>query len=203
MSSIPSLENLVHELTRLPGIGEKTAQRLAYYILRSRPDFTSRLADALKSVEEKIQYCTDCFAYTEQAQCRICGDGMRSHETLCVVEEPFDILKVEGAGSYRGRYHVLHGALSPLEGIGPDELKINELVARITASAESDKPIREVILALDADLEGDTTSLYLSKLLSNKGIRVTRLAYGMPFGSDLDYIDPRTLGRAIENRVEL
>lgn len=198
MSSIPSLDSLVHELTRLPGIGEKTAQRLAYYILRSRPDYTGRLAHALKAVEEKIQFCSDCFSYTEQATCRICSDSMRSHDTICVVEEPFDILKVESAGSYRGRYHVLHGALSPLEGISPDNLKIEELLTRITAH-----PVREVILALDADLEGDTTSLYISKLLANKGIRVTRLAYGMPFGSDLDYIDPRTLGRALENRVEL
>lgn len=203
---IKSLELLVHELTKLPGIGEKTAQRLAFFILRQGTNYSSRLRHALEEVETKICLCHSCFSYTDNADlCSICQSADRDRSSLCVVEKPLDIMKVEHASVFRGRYHVLHGAISPLEGIHPEDLKIVELVDRVkNAKTDDGQPeIREIILALDADLEGDSTALYLQKILSGSGVRLTRLAHGVPFGSDIDYIDRRTLGRALENRVEL
>lgn len=200
---IPSLDLLVHELTKLPGIGEKTAQRLAYYILRSGETYSKSLSYALLQVQQRIHFCPQCFAYTEQESlCETCESSDRDHQSLCVVEGPSDIFRIETANAFRGLYHVLHGSISPLEGIRPEDLKIKELLERIDAS-QKETPIKEVIFALNADLEGDTTSLYLAKQLANKGVRLTRIAYGVPFGSDIDYIDRRTLGRALENRVEL
>lgn len=201
---IPSLNSLVHELSRLPGVGPKTAQRLAYHILRSPNDFVQSLRDALKNVKEKIHECPVCYSFTEEEiSCHYCADPNRSRETLCVVEDPIDIERIESSGVFKGRYHVLHGAIAPLDGIGPEDLKIQALLERLDPSDENPNGIKEVILALDADLEGDTTVLYLAKILKDKGIRASRIAHGVPIGGDIDYIDFRTLGRAIENRVQV
>lgn len=204
MFKIGSLEKLIHELNRLPGVGPKTAQRLAYYILRT-PDFSEKLQDALKLVQENVHLCSQCFSYTDEPDlCRYCSDPHRRDDLLCVVEEPSDILRVESSGVFRGRYHVLHGAISPLDHIGPQDLRIRELMERIDAGLDGPSPkINEVILALDPDLEGDTTVLYLAKALADKQVKITRIASGVPLGSDIDYVDDRTLGRALENRVEL
>jgi recombination protein RecR len=202
MLRISSLEKLVHQLNRLPGIGPKTAQRLAYQILRE-PELSIGLQEALLAVRETVHLCETCFSYTDEpVNCRYCADMARREDLLCVVEEPSDIVRVESSGAFRGRYHVLHGAISPLDGVGPDDLKIRELLKRIDA-AKLSTPMTEVILALDPDLEGDTTVLYLAKILSERGLKVTRIASGVPLGSDIDYVDDRTLGRALENRVEL
>lgn len=199
MLRIGALERLVHQLNRLPGIGPKTAQRLAYQILRE-PDLSTGLQEALIAVRESVHLCSKCFSYTDEPTvCRYCADHSRRDDLLCIVEEPSDIVRVESSGAFRGRYHVLHGAISPLDNIGPDDLKIRELLERI----EAPEKITEVILALDPDLEGDTTVLYLAKVLSARGLKVTRIASGVPLGSDIDYVDDRTLGRALENRVEL
>ncbi|MBN8540497.1 MAG: recombination protein RecR [Deltaproteobacteria bacterium] len=202
MLRISSLERLVHQLNRLPGIGPKTAQRLAYQILRE-PELSTGLQEALVAVRETVHLCDTCFSYTDEPSvCRFCADPNRREDLLCVVEEPSDIVRVESSGAFRGRYHVLHGAISPLDGVGPDDLKIRELLLRID-QAKLTAPMTEVILALDPDLEGDTTVLYLAKILSERGLKVTRIASGVPLGSDIDYVDDRTLGRALENRVEL
>lgn len=202
MLRIGALERLVHQLNRLPGIGPKTAQRLAYQILRE-PDLSTGLQEALIAVRESVHLCSSCFSYTDEPTiCRFCSDPARRDDVLCVVEEPSDIVRVESSGAFRGRYHVLHGAISPLDNIGPDDLKIRELLERIDSSSASSK-ISEIILALDPDLEGDTTVLYLAKILNERGLKVTRIASGVPLGSDIDYVDDRTLGRALENRVEL
>ena len=202
MLRIASLEKLVHQLNRLPGIGPKTAQRLAYQILRE-PELSTGLQEALIAVRETVHLCESCFSYTDEPTvCRFCADSSRKEDVICVVEEPSDIVRVESSGAFRGRYHVLHGAISPLDGIGPDDLKIRELLSRIEESKNS-TPISEVILALDPDLEGDTTVLYLAKILTERGLKATRIASGVPLGSDIDYVDDRTLGRALENRVEL
>lgn len=197
MLKIASLEKLIHELGRLPGVGPKTAQRLAYFVLKSPEDFTRELSTALVEVREKVRQCQTCFNYTDQETCFYCQAAHRSDEILCVVEEPSDIERIESSGAYRGRYHVLHGSLSPLEGIGPRNLRLIELFERITV------PIREVILALDADLEGDTTVLYITKHLQGKGVKISRIAHGIPIGSDIDFIDDRTMSKALENRVDL
>lgn len=204
MLNISALEKLVHELSRLPGIGPKTAQRLAYYILRAQNDYSERLSEALLRVKAEIHDCPRCFNYTDSDLCKYCDDPHRSDESLCVVEEPSDIMRIESSGAFRGRYHVLHGAISPLEGIGPQNLKIQELLGRVNDGLNGDGPvIKEIILALDADLEGDTTILYLAKHLQGKGLKLSRIAHGVPIGSDIDFIDDRTMGRALENRVEL
>lgn len=204
-SRIGSLDFLVHELTKLPGIGEKTALRLAYFILRQGRQYSGQLREALRQVEEQIHPCPQCFAYTDSdGLCHLCNDPTRDNHTLCIVEDPADIMKVETAGVFKGRYHVLQGALAPLEGVGPDDLKIQELSDRIESGLRGETPrIDEIILALDADLEGDTTALYLAKVVQSKSVKLTRIAYGVPFGMDMDFIDKRTLGRALENRVEM
>jgi recombination protein RecR len=199
--NIPSLDLLIHELTRLPGIGEKTAQRLAFFILKRGSEYSEKLQEALQQVNANVHPCPTCFSYTDRPICKICDDLNRDRSLVCVVEEPSDVVRIEGMGSFRGLYHVLEGTISPLEGVGPDDLRIQELQKRIEPSGEQEA-VREVILALDADLEGDTTALYLAKVLP-KSVKLTRLAHGVPFGSDIDYIDSRTLGRAFENRVEL
>lgn len=204
MLKINSLEKLVHELNRLPGIGPKTAQRLAYYILR-KPEFSEQLQGALQQVVTNVRPCTQCFSYTDESDlCRYCTDANRRDDLLCVVEEPSDIARVESSGAFRGRYHVLHGAISPLDNVAPHDLKIRELLDRVDAGLEGVKPkINEIILVLDPDLEGDTTVLYLAKALAGKDVKVTRIASGVPIGSDIDYVDDRTLSRALENRTTL
>jgi recombination protein RecR len=203
-SGLPSLDLLVHELCCLPGIGEKTAQRLAQYILKRREDYPDRLRAALEQVKERVQTCQQCCAYTEEAElCSICQNTKRNPSSICIVEDPSDIFKIEAVNAFNGYYHVLNGSLSPLDGVHPEDLNIEELFQRIEKSLIGDNPVKEVIFALDADLEGDTTALYLSKHLAKYPVRITRIAHGVPFGSDIDFIDRRTLGRAIENRVEL
>lgn len=197
--NIPSLDTLVYELTRLPGIGEKTAQRLAFFILKEGGGYSGRLQTALQEMSQHVHACPECFCYTDQEQCRICASSERDQTVICVVEKPSDVIRLESAAIFRGRYHVLQGTIAPLEGIGPSDIRIQELLERLERHPE----IREVILALDSDLEGDTTALYLSKLLQPKNIRLSRIAHGVPFGSDIDYVDYRTLGHALQNRVEL
>ncbi|WP_413576229.1 recombination mediator RecR [Bdellovibrio sp. HCB290] len=204
MLHITALEKLVHEMSRLPGIGPKTAQRLAYFILKSETEFPERLSEALLRVRAEVHDCPRCYNFTDADLCRYCNDAHRADDALCVVEEPSDIMRIESSGAFRGRYHVLHGAISPLEGIGPKELKIHELIDRVDAGIRGDGPvIKEIILALDADLEGDTTILYLAKQLQGKGLKLSRIAHGVPIGSDIDFIDDRTMNRAMQNRVEL
>lgn len=203
MLHIASLEKLVHELNRLPGIGPKTAQRLAYYILRSKDAYPDKLSEALLRVKAEVHMCPECFSYTDRDICKFCVDPHRQTESICVVEEPSDISRIESSGAFHGKYHVLHGVISPLDGISAKHLKIQELINRIDKSADEGHPITEVILALDADLEGDTTALYLAKIFHSKSIRISRIAHGIPMGSDIDFIDDRTMGRALENRVQL
>ncbi|MBX3020743.1 MAG: recombination mediator RecR [Bdellovibrionales bacterium] len=204
LQKIPSLNQLVHELSRLPGVGPKTAARLAYHILRSPDDFVQALREALKGVKEKIHECPECFSFTEEQDvCHFCKDMMRAQDSICVVEDPADIERIESSGVFRGRYHVLHGAISPLDGISPQDLKIQALLDRLSPGPEGEIRVTEVILALDADLEGDTTVLYLAKILKDMNIKTSRIAHGVPIGGDIDYIDYRTLGRAIENRVQV
>lgn len=204
MLNIPALEKLVHELGRLPGIGPKTAQRLAYHILRAPEGYATSLSETLIRVKAEVHTCQRCFNYTDADVCRYCEDAHRMDDVLCVVEEPSDIMRIESSGAFRGRYHVLHGAISPLEGISPEDLKIRELLDRVGQGLEGNGPaIKEIILALDADLEGDTTILYMIKQLHGKGVKLSRIAHGVPIGSDIDFIDDRTMGRALENRVEL
>jgi recombination protein RecR len=203
MLQIPALEKLVHELSRLPGIGPKTAQRLAYFVLRSKDHYPEKLSDALLRVQTEVHSCPVCFNYTDKDLCRFCEDTHRNDEILCLVEEPSDIFRIESSGAFRGRYHVLHGVISPLDGVTAKDLKIKELLERLHQAEEIGKPIREIIFALDADLEGDTTALYLVKTLQGRNIKISRIAHGIPIGSDIDFIDDRTMGRALENRIQL
>lgn len=201
MIELKSLQRLITEFSKLPGIGEKTAQRLAYFVLKKGEAFSQSLMEAIHDVEKQIHTCEKCFSFTEnESLCDICQSDKRDLSKICVVEEPFDIMKIESSQVFHGQYHVLHGTIAPLEGVQPEHLKIKELMDRIDNSPVK---VLEVIVALDADIEGDTTALYLTKLLHSRGIKASRLAYGVPFGSDIDYIDKRTLGKAIENRVEL
>ncbi len=192
------IDQLIESLTRLPGIGRKTASRLAFHILRSSPIEARELAEAILDVKEKIRLCSVCFNLTDEDPCRICHDERRSTELLCVVENPNDLVAIENTGTFNGRYHVLHGAISPLEGIGPEDLKIKELLERIHK-----EKILEVILATNPTVEGGATSLYLSDLLKPTGKRVTRIAYGIPMGGEIEYSDGMTLSKALEGRREL
>lgn len=204
MLHIPALEKLVHELSRLPGVGPKTAQRLAFYILKSKDSFPEKLSEALLRVQTEVHSCPECFNYTDRELCKFCEDPHRQSDSICLVEEPSDIFRIESSGAFHGRYHVLHGVISPLEGITAKDLKIQELMSKIQSGLDGEGPvIKEVILALDADLEGDTTALYLAKTLQGKGVKLSRIAHGIPIGSDIDFIDDRTMGRALENRIEL
>jgi recombination protein RecR len=198
IQNVPSLDRLVSELAKLPGIGPKTAQRLAYFVLKTSGDYNEALQAALEGVKNSVHECPQCFSYTEEADiCHLCKDSTRRDDLICVVEDPADIIRIDSSGAFRGRYHVLHGAISPLEGITPKDIRLEPLFQRI------ENGVKEVILALDADLEGDTTVLYIAKQLRGKDIKVTRIAHGIPIGGDIDYIDHRTLGRALENRIEL
>jgi recombination protein RecR len=195
---IEALDRLIEELSRLPGLGEKTAQRLAFHILKSKNDMAERLSQALTDVKQQVHTCPKCFNYTDRELCFVCEDPTRDDGTLCVVEDPADILRIESAMYFKGRYHVLQGVLSPLDGIGPDQIRLSELIDRLHT-----EKVSEMILALDADLEGDATALYLTKLIKPLGVRMTRIAHGVPIGGNLDYVDSRTLSRALENRIEL
>jgi len=194
----PPIARLLEELERLPGIGPKSAQRLAYHILRGDDDAAGRLAEAIVDVKRTIRFCERCFNFAEGDLCDICGDPGRDTATICVVEEPRDVVAVERTGEFRGTYHVLQGAISPIDGIGPEQLRVRELVDRLRAG-----DVTEVILATDPDIEGETTALYLSRLIRPLGVRVTRIASGLPVGGDLEYADEVTLGRALEARREM
>jgi len=189
---------LIDALQRLPGIGPKTAQRLTFFLLKRPVDEVRELSEALLAVKERIVYCRVCFNVTDQDPCRICADPSRDARLLCVVEEPNDLLAMERTGEYRGHYHVLLGALSPLDGIGPEDLKVRELLARLDAGGTT-----EVILATNPNVEGEATALYLAKLLRPLGMRVTRIARGLPVGGDLEYADQVTLSKALEGRREM
>lgn len=204
MLHISALEKLVHELSRLPGVGPKTAQRLAYFVLKSKDSYPAQLTEALLRVQAEVHSCTECFNYTDRNVCKYCSDAHRNNELLCLVEEPSDISRIESSGAFRGRYHVLHGVISPLDGISARDLKIAELVQKIDDGISGVRPpVKEIIFAFDADLEGDTTALYLTKILQGKNLKISRIAHGIPMGSDIDFIDDRTMGRALENRIEL
>jgi recombination protein RecR len=189
------VQDLIDELGRLPGIGPKSAQRIAFHILAAEPADVLRLANVMREVKEKVRFCSICGNVAEQEQCRICLDARRDLTVLCVVEEPKDVVAIEKTREFRGRYHVLGGAISPIEGIGPDDLRIRELIARL-----SDGAITEVILATDPNLEGEATATYLARMISPLGVAVSRLASGLPVGGDLEYADEVTLGRAFEGR---
>lgn len=199
-----SVTALIEELARLPGIGPKTAQRLTFYILRSPAEQARRLAEAITQVKESIIQCSTCYNLTETDPCPVCANSQRDRHIICVVEEPLDVLAIEKTGVFKGLYHVLHGALSPIEGIGPRDLRIDELVTRTRANASGDdEPVREVILATNPNYEGDYTAAYISPLITRPELKVTRLARGLPIGGDLEYADEGTLSRALEGRREL
>lgn len=192
------IDHLIEALSKLPGIGKKTASRLAFHILRSSFSEAQELARAVLDVKEKIHLCPICFNLTDEDPCWICQNGRRNQEILCVVEGPNDLIAIENTGTYNGRYHVLHGAISPLEGIGPDELKIKELMGRLQK-----EKIIEVILATNPTVEGGATTLYLTDLIRSLGIKVTRIAYGVPMGGEIEYSDGMTLSKALEGRREV
>jgi recombination protein RecR len=189
---------LIEELHRLPGIGPKSAQRLAYHLLRASREEAQALADAIVDVKERIRLCSLCQNTTDVDPCVICADPAREQTTICVVEEPLDILAIERTRGFRGVYHVLHGSISPMEGVGPEQLKVRELLNRLR-----DGTVTEVIMATNPNLEGEATAMYVSRLLQPLGVRVTRLARGLPMGGDLEYADDLTLARALENRQEV
>jgi recombination protein RecR len=189
------VQDLIDELGKLPGIGPKSAQRIAFHLVQSDPADVQRLADVLLVVREKVRFCQVCFNISEDVQCRICKDPRRDQNFLCIVEEPKDIAAIERTREFRGRYHVLGGAISPIDGIGPDELRIRELMARLT-----DGTVTELILATDPNLEGEATAAFVARLVKPMGLRVTRPASGLPVGGDLEYADEVTLGRAFEGR---
>ena len=190
-----AVQDLIDELGRLPGIGPKSAQRIAFHLLAAEPADVGRLAAALQRVKDEVKFCTTCGNVAEAEQCRICLDPRRDETVICVVEEPKDVVAIERTREFRGRYHVLGGAISPIEGIGPDDLRVRELLQRL-----QDGAIAELILATDPNLEGEATATYLARLIKPMGLRVTRLASGLPVGGDLEYADEVTLGRALAGR---
>lgn len=194
----PPIARLLEELERLPGIGPKSAQRLAYHILRGETDAADRLAAAIVEVKRSIHFCGRCYNFAESEECAICADGGRDRSIICVVEEPRDVVAVERTGEFRGTYHVLQGTISPIDGIGPEQLRVRELIERLGS-----EEVTEVIMATDPDIEGETTALYIARLVKPLGIRVTRIASGLPVGGDLEYADEVTLGRALEARREM
>jgi recombination protein RecR len=199
MSALPPpLARAIHELTKLPGIGEKTATRLAFHLLRTRPQDVASLADALVRLREETRLCSVCLALTADDPCRLCEDPERDATSLCVVERPADLIALERSGQFRGRYHVLHGCLSPLDGVGPEQLRIPELLQRL-----ADGSVREVVIATNPTVEGEATALYLSRLIKPLGVRVTRIAHGLPVGADVEYADSLTLGKALEGRRDM
>jgi recombination protein RecR len=193
-----AIQDLIDELGRLPGVGPKSAQRIAFHVLSADPVDVKRLAMALQRVKEQVRFCTTCFNVAESEQCRICRDPRRHDEAICVVEESKDVVAIEKTGEFRGRYHVLGGAINPLEGIGPDNLRIRELMTRLQSGE-----VKELILATDPNTEGEATATYLAILCKPMGLQVTRLASGLPVGGDLEYADEITLGRAFEGRRQI
>ena len=193
-----TVDRLINEFARLPGIGPKSASRLTFYLLRASGDQALDLAEALQDLKERTRFCSVCYNITEQDPCLICQDDTRDAHFLCVVEEPLDVLAIERSRAFNGRYHVLHGAISPVEGIGPEDLRVEELIKRVQDGAFS-----EIILATNPTLEGESTALYLQRRLADSDIRLTRLARGLPVGGDLEYTDEITLVRALEGREEL
>lgn len=198
MAYTPSLQALIQLLTRLPGIGEKSAARLAFFILRGDQSYASELARAIESVKSQTRFCSRCFALTEQDPCPTCQDERRDRTILCVVEEPADLVAIERSHGFAGVFHVLHGSISPLDGRGPEQLRIRELVARL-----ADEPIREVLVATNPTVEGEATAVYLARLIKPLGVRVSRIAHGIPVGGTLEYADQVTVGRAIEGRRDM
>jgi len=192
------LERLIERLRKLPGVGQKSAQRLAFFILRGDAEEARALAQAIVEVKEKIRLCTICFNITDTDPCLVCADAGRDASSLCVVEEPHNLVSIEKSGQFRGRYHILHGSIAPLRGIGPDDLKIGPLLERLR-----DGTVKEVILATNPNVEGEATAVYLSRLLKPIGVRVTRIALGLPVGSELEYADEVTVGKALEGRREI
>ncbi len=194
----PPLEKLIEQLTRLPGIGQRSASRVALFLLKSQRELAESLAKSLIEVKEQIKFCSICFNLTDEDPCAICRDRTRANGIICIVEGPGDQLAVEEARIFKGRYHVLHGVLSPLDGIGPEDLKISELLERLEKEG-----VNEVIIATNPTAEGEATASYLAKLLSHKGLRVTRIALGVPMGGDLKYMDSMTLQHAIKSRIPI
>ncbi len=192
-----TLNRLIEELSKMPGIGPKSAQRIAFYILRSSKEEAKALSQAILDLKEKIIHCSICNNITEENPCEICSNDQRDHSIICVVEEPKDVLAFEKSRGFNGIYHVLLGVLSPLDGIGPDELKIKELVERLNK-----EKVSEVILATNPNTNGEMTAMYLAKLIKPSGIKVTRIAYGIPAGSNIDYVDEETLAKSLEGRKE-
>jgi recombination protein RecR len=193
-----AIQDLIDALGRLPGIGPKSAQRIAFHILQADSEIADSLVDAVRTVKERVKFCTECGNVSEEAQCRICRDPRRDGTKICVVEESKDVIAIERTREFRGKYHVLGGAISPIDGIGPDQLRIRELMQRLT-----DTEITEIILATDPNLEGEATATYLARLIKPMGMSVSRLASGLPVGGDLEYADEVTLGRAFEGRTSL
>jgi recombination protein RecR len=198
MSLPASLQNLIDQFKRLPGIGAKSAQRLAFHVLKTPREDAERLIDALRDVKDRVTYCTICNNFTDVDPCQYCADPARDHRVVCVIEEPQNVNVIEKTGGFRGVYHVLLGSLSPLQGIGPDDLKIKGLLSRIAADE-----VEEIILATNPNVEGEATAIYLARLLKPLGVRVTRIATGIPVGSDLEYADELTMGKAMEGRREV
>jgi recombination protein RecR len=194
---IDSIEKLIEEFSKFPGIGKKTAQRMAFFVLKQRKEEADALSQAILDVKEKVRYCSLCFNITEDDPCSTCQDEKKDKSTICVVEEANDVAALEKTNQYRGLYHVLGGVLSPLDGVGPDDLKVKELLLRL-----KDKKIKEVIIATNPSTEGEATAIYLSKLIKPLGAKVTRIARGLPAGGDLEYADQTTLANALEGRVE-
>ena len=192
------VQDLIDELGRLPGVGPKSAQRIAFHLLQADPIDVKRLVSALVEVKDKVRFCTVCGNVAQEEQCRICRDPRRDAALICVVEEPKDVVAIEKTREFRGRYHVLGGAISPIEGVGPDDLRVRQLMTRL-----ADGTVNELILATDPNLEGEATATYLARLVKPMGLRVTRLASGLPVGGDLEYADEVTLGRAFEGRRQL
>jgi recombination protein RecR len=193
-----SLVRLIKHFSRLPGVGEKTATRLALHILRSSPQDAKGLSQSILEVKEKVRLCTTCFGLGDTNPCRLCQNTTRDHTTVCVVEQPSDLAALEGSGAFKGLYHVLHGSLSPINGIGPDDLKIEELMARVAAGG-----VQELILATNTNVEGEATASYLAERLKVYPVRVTRIASGVPMGSDLKYLDEVTIKRSLERRESI
>ncbi len=193
-----AIQDLIDALGRLPGIGPKSAQRIAFHILQSDPEVASALVDSIRTVKERVKFCIHCGNVSEETECRICRDPRRENSSICVVEESKDVISIERTREFRGKYHVLGGAISPIDGIGPEQLRIRELMTRLAHSE-----ITEVILATDPNLEGEATATYLSRLIKPMGIKVSRLASGLPVGGDLEYADEVTLGRAFEGRRDV
>ncbi|HBR16786.1 MAG: recombination protein RecR [Deltaproteobacteria bacterium RIFCSPLOWO2_12_FULL_43_16] len=189
---------LIKEFSKLPGVGEKTASRFAFYVLNTNKEYVQNLVKSLVDVKEKIMLCQSCFNLSDKNPCSICSDAARRDNVICVVEDIKDMAAIEKMGGFKGRYHILHGTLSPLKGIGPEDIKVNELIDRVRQGV-----VEEIILATNSDMDGEATALYITRLLKPIGVRVTRIATGIPVGSDLEYIDGATLGRAMEGRREV